>query len=109
MSDHFIDIRLNDGFVSVEWKCEADDTADCRNHCPDPECCEGCLNYLDHRRNWILNTDPTNNKSYCGKIIWLKEGGTWDEMYSGPDDTDVRSGPIEVVWHGSGYGWRYAQ
>lgn len=106
MTDHFIDIRLNEGgYVTAEWKCEADDTADCRNHCPDPECCEGCTD-LNHQQQWIPNIDPTNNKSYCGKIIWMEEGGTWDEMYCGPD-ADVRSGPIELVWHDSGYGWRY--
>ena len=102
-SDHFIHIYLSEPFgLEVEWKCEADATADCKTYCPAPECQdEACVDYDRHRQHWVPFDDGG-----CSALVWLEEGGTWDEMYEGPD-VDVHSGPIVLNWEGDGYSWRY--
>lgn len=104
MADHFIHIYLAEPFgLQVEWKCEADRDADCKSWCPAPECEDGgCVDYERHREHW-----QRHDSEECGALVWLEEGGTWDEMYEGPD-ADVHSGPIILSWEGDGYSWRYA-
>lgn len=106
-TDHFIHPYLTDGCLTVEWTCEADDTADCRNHCDERGCEEGCQSYDEHRPHWVPNTHVTlaDRTTYCNYRTWMDEG-TWDELYQG-DDADVRPGPVQFQWQGSYYTWRY--
>lgn len=107
VSDHFIHVYFDDrGWLTVEWKCEADATADCRNFCDRTECQECCQDYEAHRPSWVSTADPATGTGYCNQILWLENGGTFDEMYNGPS-TDVRSGPIELDWDGHCYRWHY--
>lgn len=106
-TDHFIHVYFDDrGWLTVEWKCEADATADCRAHCSAVECEDGCQDYEAHRPSWLPNSDSITEEIYCGQMVYLEEGGTFDELYNGPS-TDVRSGPIELDWDGHGYRWHY--
>lgn len=101
MNGHSIHLSIgNGGLESVEWRCHQPPDADCRAWCEKPECEEGCTNYLAHRRDW-------KHSDQCLQLVFLEEGGTWDEQYEGPT-TDVRSGPIELMWRGDCYSWSYA-
>lgn len=102
MSAHAIKVTIREGGpLCAEFICNADDHAECHYYCPLDSCEEGCMFPAQHRPGY-------EHFKQCGMVTWLEEGGTWDEQYEGPD-AELRSGPIEMVWQGDYYTWRYAE
>jgi hypothetical protein len=84
------------GYIEGDVTCTAPPGSPCRMTCPTKECeewegpsCGPLVEYPDG----------------CLAAEWLDARGVVDE-YRGPD-AEIRSGPVEVEWHGDGYGWSY--
>lgn len=83
--------------VGVDIVCDAPEGASCRMWCD-----EGCeFGTLEHWENHTLR-----DQGYCTQTEgWFDEEPL--ELYAGPA-TELRSGPIDLIWDGDCFTWRYA-
>ena len=87
MSHSIVLTIAHGGMEAARWECHERE--------------EGCIDAEAHRPEW-------KHSEQCLRLVFLEEGGTWDEMYSG-SPAPVHSGPIELSWSGDGYDWKYAE
>lgn len=85
------------GVVEANITCTAPEGADCRKTCNE------CDEYCSCPRDTLVDGGE------CLPTVWLTETGeALQEFYEGPV-TDLRSGPIVIVWNRSedSYEWAY--
>lgn len=91
---HHICVTLEPGSLWATFLCEAQAGASCRKGCP-----TGC-------ETWPCEHDLVDTGA-CIPLEWM-ENGDWQELYDG-DPQEPVSGPVEFIWTGDGYDWRYAE
>jgi len=84
--------------IGMDMVCDAPEGAPCRMWCD-----EGCeFATPEHLANHRLR-----DQGYCTKTEgWFDEDDPID-LYVGPP-TELRSGPVEVIWDDDHYTWRYS-
>jgi len=101
MADHYLDLKVEQGWLTKDFRCTATDlddveTSRCRWYCD--ECEEVC----DHEM-----TSWKNHLDYCRETEGWFDDAELEEMYDG-EPTAFRSGLVEFTWDGDSYFWHYA-
>ena len=78
--------------LAVQFRCNMDVDAPCRTRCP-----QHCESDCEHDK------EPGHP---CAYLPWM-DGDMYGDYYVGPDVPAFASGPVEFVWNGDGYDWRY--
>jgi hypothetical protein len=87
--DHEIVVTLSERRgLAVQFRCNMGDDEPCRTRCP-----QRCESDCEHDK------EPGHP---CAYLPWMD-----GDYYVGPDVPAFASGPVEFVWNGDGYDWRY--
>ena len=99
MSDrlHRIEVTIDtDGGIDAAIVCDAPEGASCRTWCD-----EGCeFGTSEHWENHTLR-----DQGYCTQVE-----GWFDDPFEcyGGSTAPLRSGPVDLIWEGDYFTWRYA-
>lgn len=86
------------GLVGGEITCSAPAGSPCRLTCPTKQC--------EEWEGASCECGPlVEYPGGCLAVEWIENEDVID-TYVGPD-AEIRSGPVEIEWHGEGYRWTY--